>query len=208
MNASRMCCQSSLNCLCFVEHDVFLGGLAEWEVGAGRGFTHVLYVAIGTGIAASLLSTSGHWRGAAHMAGEIGQINDQTGAGLETVASAGAIGAEYSLLMGRPCTAEDAAREVGTKGQASVVWGRAMSALVSVVGSCVTLLDPDAVVVGGGLSLAGSRLLDPLEDGLSRTSPEFRRAPAVRGAELGRFAGCHGAALYAGTSIGQAKSPS
>ncbi|GAA4445503.1 hypothetical protein GCM10023170_024480 [Phytohabitans houttuyneae] len=58
------------------------------------------------------------------------------------------------------------------------------------------LLDPDLVVVGGGLSRAGAALLDPLRAALRQRLP-FLREPWVVAAALGDEAGCLGAGLLA-----------
>ncbi|TDC33942.1 ROK family protein [Micromonospora sp. KC213] len=88
-------------------HDVRLGGLAESRLGAGRGVGHVLFVAVGTGIAAAHLVGGSATAGAHGAAGELGHIlvrpdGPRCGCGrpgcLEAVASASAIGRRYTAL--------------------------------------------------------------------------------------------------------------
>ncbi|WP_243704967.1 ROK family protein [Micromonospora sp. KC723] len=88
-------------------HDVRLGGLAESRLGAGRGVAHVLFVAVGTGIAAAHLVGGSATAGAHGAAGELGHIlvrpgGPRCGCGrpgcLEAVASASAIGRRYTAL--------------------------------------------------------------------------------------------------------------
>jgi len=65
------------------------------------------------------------------------------------------------------------------------------------VANLVAALDPEVVVVGGGVSAAGDRLLQPARDALGRTlvGAEHRRVPGLVAAELGPRAGMIGAAL-------------
>ncbi|HET6480042.1 MAG TPA: ROK family protein, partial [Actinoplanes sp.] len=86
-------------------HDVRVGGIAEARLGAGRGHRHVLFVAIGTGIAAALVVDGAGYSGAHGAAGEVGHIvvrpgGPPCGCGLngcmEALGSAKAIGRRYA----------------------------------------------------------------------------------------------------------------
>ncbi|XAN45409.1 ROK family protein [Micromonospora oryzae] len=94
-------------------HDVRVGGLAEARLGAGRGTGHVLFVAIGTGIAAAHVVDGVAATGAHGAAGEIGHIlvrpgGPRCGCGrdgcLEAVASASAIARRYAEATGAGLT--------------------------------------------------------------------------------------------------------
>ena len=65
------------------------------------------------------------------------------------------------------------------------------------VANLVAALDPEVVVIGGGVSAAGDRLLDPARDALRRTlvGAAHRRVPDLLAAELGPLAGMIGGAL-------------
>jgi len=63
-----------------------------------------------------------------------------------------------------------------------------------------SVLAPDAVVIGGGLSRAGAALLDPLSERIARRLT-FQRVPRLVPAALGERAGCIGAALLALDSV-------
>ncbi|MFI7658910.1 ROK family protein [Micromonospora parva] len=102
-------------------HDVRVGGLAEARLGAGRGSGHVLFVAIGTGIAAAHVVDGTAAVGAHGAAGEIGHIlvrpgGPRCGCGrpgcLEAIASAAAIGRRYAELAGQSADAPVTAAEV------------------------------------------------------------------------------------------------
>ncbi|TDC77760.1 ROK family protein [Micromonospora sp. KC606] len=88
-------------------HDVRVGGLAESRLGAGRGVGHLLFVAVGTGIAAAHIAGGSATAGAHGAAGELGHIlvrpdGPRCGCGrpgcLEAVSSASAIGRRYTEL--------------------------------------------------------------------------------------------------------------
>ena len=74
------------------------------------------------------------------------------------------------------------------------VWGEAVEALALALATYTLVLDPAAVVVGGGVSLAGDALVVPLRERLAARLG-FRPAPEVRVSELGVLAGLRGAGL-------------
>ncbi|OKI52893.1 ROK family protein [Micromonospora sp. CB01531] len=187
-------------------HDVRAGGLAEARLGAGRGGGHVLFVAIGTGIAAAHVVDGSAAVGAHGAAGEIGHIlvrpgGPRCGCGrpgcLEAVASASAIGRRYTELAGAPTTAAEVAdRAAAGEPLAGQVWREAVEALADGLATAQALFDVETIVIGGGLAQAGPRLLDPLRGAL-RGRLTFHREPRLVAAALGDEAGCLGAALLA-----------
>lgn len=187
-------------------HDVRVGGLAEARLGAGRGTGHVLFVAIGTGIAAAHVVGGAAAVGAHGAAGEIGHIlvrpdGPRCGCGrpgcLEAVASAAAIGRRYAELAGAPATAADVAdRAAAGEPLADRVWREAVEALADGLATGQALFDVATIVLGGGLAQAGPRLLDPLRAALHERMT-FHREPRLVAAALGDEAGCLGAALLA-----------
>jgi glucokinase len=74
------------------------------------------------------------------------------------------------------------------------VFDEAIEALARALLCYTVLLDPALIVVGGGLSLAGPQLLDPLGAKLTETLP-WRSAPALAPARFGADSGRIGAAL-------------
>ncbi|MET8039702.1 ROK family protein [Micromonospora sp. NPDC005215] len=187
-------------------HDVRVGGLAEARLGAGRGAGHVLFVAIGTGIAAAHVVDGSASVGAHGAAGEIGHImvrpdGPRCGCGrpgcLETIASAAAIGRRYAELAGAPGTAADVAeRAAAGEPLASQVWQEAVEALADGLATGQALFDVATIVLGGGLAQAGDLLLTPLRAALHERMT-FHREPRLVAAALGDEAGCLGAALLA-----------
>lgn len=197
-------------------HDVRAGGVAECMLGAARGAHDVLFVAIGTGIAAAVISDGRAVRAAGY-AGELGHlVVDPAGAPcpcggrgcLETVASASAVAAAYTSRTGRAVEGADAVAALLARGDAdaTAVWHRAADALASALADAATLLAPELIVLGGGLAQAGDLLLDPVRARLNERLT-FQRRPGLVQAELGDEAGCLGAGLYAWQAAGNADLP-
>ncbi|MFD9689469.1 ROK family protein [Kitasatospora sp. NPDC059088] len=188
-------------------HDVRAGGLAEARLGAGRGSDSFVFVPVGTGIAAAVVTGGRAQGGARGIAGELGHLVVRPGGErcacggrgcLETVASASAIARRHARLTGTPdLGAEDVHRRASAgEPVAAQVWAEAVAALADGLAATVTLLDPERIVIGGGLARAGAGLLAPLATALAERLA-FRTPPRLVAAEHGRSAGCLGAALLA-----------
>lgn len=188
-------------------HDVRTAVLAEARRGAGAGSGSMFFIAIGTGIAGGLATDGVVDDGATGLSGEIGHLVVRPGGPvcfcgnhgcLEAIASASRISSRYAALTG---AAPISAREIGDRvglGEvaAQQIWTEAVEALADALAAATVLMDPGRFVIGGGLSLAGRRLTDPLEAALARRLT-FRPAPPISLSELGDEAGVLGAALRA-----------
>ncbi|WP_306203925.1 ROK family protein [Actinoplanes sp. RD1] len=188
-------------------HDVRAGGVAEARLGAGRGEGHVLFVAVGTGIAAAHVIDGKAFAGAHGAAGELGHIvvrpgGPACGCGsngcLESICSASAIGRRYVALSGEAgVTAQDVATRAAAGEQlANQVWDEAVEAFADGLLTAQALYDAGAIVIGGGLAEAGEALLGPLRTALD-ARVTFHRMPQLVRAALGDNAGCIGAAQLA-----------
>lgn len=193
-----------------VGHDVRAGGVAEARRGAGRGCSSFLFVPVGTGIAGAILldgrAMPGHHGGA----GEIGHLVVRPDGPpcpcgnrgcVESVASASAIARRYRAAIGAAPDETVPAAEVNRRAQAgdaiaAAVWDEAVAALADGLAAAVCLLDPQRIVIGGGLSRAGAALLDPLRAALAARLT-FQSVPDLVPAELGHRAGSRGAGLLA-----------
>jgi glucokinase len=187
-----------------IEHDVRAAGLAEATLGAARGIPNALFVSIGTGIAAASIVDGRLISGAGNLAGEIGHLpavpgGEPCGCGqrgcLETYASGAAIGRRYRERAGRPAAAAEVIG-LAERGDpvAGAIFDEALDALARTLIGCVLLLDPQLIVLGGGLSLAGDALLRPLADRIEAGlawRPPVPLGPARFGDRSGRI----GAAL-------------
>jgi glucokinase len=187
-------------------HDVRAGGLAEARFGAGRDSRQMLFVAIGTGIAAAHVVDGQAFSGAHGAAGELGHVVIRPdglpclcgGRGcLETVASAAGVARRYTELTGTARTAAEIAGLAGAGDPiASQVWRETIEALADGLLTGQALFDTEVMVLGGGLAEAGEALLGPLRIAL-RERLTFHREPRLIPAVLGDEAGCLGAALLA-----------
>ncbi|ALO12148.1 ROK family protein [Streptomyces venezuelae] len=190
-------------------HDVRAGGAAECALGAARGARNVLFVAVGTGIAAALV-VDGRPVRSGGLAGELGHVEVRGGTAcacgghgcLETLASAHAVASAYTARTGRPAAgaADVAARVREGDPVARAVWGEATDGLAEALAMATTLVAPELVVLGGGLAEADRLLLDPVRDRLAARLT-FQRTPALVRAGLGDRAGCLGAGLTAWQAV-------
>ncbi|MFC9621056.1 ROK family protein [Streptomyces sp. NPDC056930] len=188
-------------------HDVRTGGLAEGRIGAGKGADRFLFVPLGTGIAGAIGIAGTIESGAHGYAGEIGHIvvrpdGPDCGCGqrgcLETLASASAVTRAWAAASGDPTAdAADCAKAVESGDPAAVeVWGNAVDALAAGLVTALTLLDPSALIIGGGLAEAGETLFTPLRAAVEERVT-FQKLPHIVPAALGDTAGCLGAGLLA-----------
>jgi glucokinase len=195
-----------------VDADVRAAARGEAQFGSGRGFRSFLYVTIGTGISASFVQNGNPYTGARGLTGTFassrGLIPDDAGklaAGppLEAFAAGPALAARFAKVSdGFAGTSADVieAAEQGNPVAQTVVdtAGRAVGAAIA---NLVNMLDPVAVVIGGGVgSTEGfyrASLISALREHIWS---DFHRDLLVRSAELGHDAGILGAALAAITA--------
>ncbi len=193
-------------------HDVGAAGLAERRVGLAVGVDEHLVAVIGTGIAGVIHSGGRTVGGAGGIAGELGHIPVWPGGELcscgqrgclERYASAAAIERRYRERGGRDgLRADDVIALASTDDCARGVWDEATDALALALATCTMLLDPELIVLAGGLSQAGSAMLNPVVSKLADLIA-WREAPPVRLSELGGRAGLVGAALLAWEAAGK-----
>jgi glucokinase len=188
-----------------VGHDVRAGLVAEARLGAAVGARDVLFLPVGTGIAAALM-VDGHVLNGGGWAGELGHVGvdpdgPQCACGgtgcLEVIASASAVGREYASRTGDLVDAKIVAQRVVDGDPVAVaVWERAVSALARAILATITLTGIDLVVVGGGLAQSGETLLAPLRAEIEALRT-FQRPPRIVTPQLADWAGCLGAACLA-----------
>ncbi len=194
-------------------HDVRLGALAEARTGAGTGSNSVYFIAIGTGIAAGLVTAGQVDNGATGQAGEVGHLVVRPGGPLcgcgnhgclEAIASAARIGRAYVDATGTEASARDVVDLMRAgDAMAQQVWDNAVDALADALVAVTVLHDPGMIVIGGGLSLAGELLTGPLVTAMTARLT-FRGPPPITVTTLGDRAGLAGAALLAWDLLQQA----
>jgi glucokinase len=189
-------------------HDVRTGGLAERTLGAARGADDVLFLPIGTGISGAMYVAGELIEN--KYAGEIGHIDvgsgDPCACGahgcLETIASGAAIAKRYNRATGGSAAGAHEVVRLMAAGDhaAGIVWDEAIDALARALATYTSLLAPELVVIGGGLSGAGEVLLKPLRRRLGDLLV-WQRKPRIVAAALGENAACLGAGLLARQAI-------
>lgn len=206
-----------------IGNDVQVGTLAEFEVGAGRGFESLLGVFWGTGIGGGLVLDGRPWLGRGR-AGEIGHTLVRRGGArapnhlrgtVEAYAGRKAMEARArrEVERGRKTILFDLMKERKKSSLTSSIWfrawksedelahellSRAGKALSAGIASAVNLLDVEAVVVGGGLGVRfGDTLVPKILEGTGRYLLERERPPAMLLAGLGDNGGVIGASMLA-----------
>ena len=206
------------------DNDATCATLAELELGAARGTTDAVLVTLGTGIGGGVVAGGRLQRGAYGFAGEPGHMvvdpngpacpcgrrgcweRYASGSGLgrmgREAAEAGRSARLVELAGGDPeaVRGEHVTRAAaeGDPGALAVChdfgWWVALG-----VANLIDLLDPEVVVVGGGLVDAGDLLLEPARAALAGLVLSYDRRPdvAIVAAALGADAGAIGAALSA-----------
>lgn len=200
-----------------VGHDVRTASIAEELLGAARGCKDFLFLTLGTGVGAAVVLRDAPYVGAHDIGGEFGHMVVQPGGPpcgcgrrgcVESLASATAVVRRYRFLTETPAdiTTQDVAQRVHSGELAArKVWDEAINALCLGIANYITLLDPERVVIGGGLADAGQILFEPLLVQLA-TEVTLQPVPPVLPAALGNDAGYLGAALKAWLASGVPRS--
>lgn len=191
-----------------LEADVRAAALAESLLGAGKDFRNFLYITIGTGISSCLMQDGEPYLGAHGATGTMASSalsltcphchhrQDRT---LEGIASGPALVVRFNEAGGQADRAHDvlAAALAGNTAALEVIT-IASEAFGSQVGLLVNTLDPEAIIIGGGLGLSGGLYWDGIVASTRRHiwSPTFRELPILRAA-TGADAGWLGAAIAA-----------
>lgn len=210
-----------------VDNDVHAMTLAEWKHGAGRGARNLLCVTLGTGVGGGLVLNGSLYRSRKGPAGEIGHLplgekgpacfcggracleryvgNREVIRQVRRRIAGGARSRIPALVDGwlERITPEviDRACELGDR-LARETWRRAGERIGLILVDTVNLLNPDRIVIGGGLAKAGHWLFDPIRETVRRRAMRgIGRVPIVP-AKLGTSAGIIGAALLTRESIG------
>lgn len=201
-----------------LENDANAAALGEWWQGAGVSSRHLVYITVSTGVGGGLVLDGKLYRGASGMAGEIGHmVVDPDGpvcscgrpGHLEGIASGPAIArwteerlreGRDSVLAGREALSSREVAEAAERGDglAREAFRRAGRSLGLVVAGLLNLLNPEVVVIGGGVARAGRWLFDPLLEAVRQaTLTQPWQVARIVPAALGDHAGLVGAAYLA-----------
>ncbi|RJO76613.1 ROK family protein [Nocardia panacis] len=194
-----------------IDHDVTVGGWAEWRFGAGRGIDDVCVLMIGTGISGTLSVGGRLVRSAFGQAGEYGHIPVRYPDGLpcpcgnigcvETLASGASVARAYSTRTGHETKgAAEVFALLDTDPDAEAVISDAVHALADGLIGVVHAVCPRLIVLGGGLAGAGAALTEPLHRAIAERL-RLVPPPQVVVGEFGARAGLIGAARFARCGI-------
>jgi glucokinase len=209
-----------------VGNDVQVATEAEFHLGAGREFQSLIGVFWGTGVGGGLVLDGRPWLGRG-AAGEIGHMVVKRGGAkcpcgrkgcMEAYAGRSAMEAEarHRVEEGHETDLFELMEKHGKPRLTSGIWeraidhgdhlatkliDRAIEALGTGIASAVNLLDPEAVIIGGGLGIRfGDRYMESLTKEMSKHLFVDERPPAVRVASLGDLGGAIGASLLVAPS--------
>ena len=213
----------------FIDNDVRSNLYGEWKFGGGQGRDNLVLLTLGTGLGSGIVMDGRVLYGATASAGEIGHMNMFRQGRPCKCGSSGCLG-RYVSALGMVRTL----REKLEAGAPSVIrawvgddWGKITAQMVSdaydagdataravleetgeLLGfglvNVVNLFNPQAIVVGGGMSAAGERLLGPARRVVESHALAISRAGCeIVTAQLGDAAGMLGAAVYGARRMGE-----
>jgi glucokinase len=186
-----------------IESDVRCAALGEGGQGVARGLRSFVFVIVGTGLSYALVEDGHVRRGARGEAIALGElevsrrIDDRSALRLEGYASGDGIRQRYAALTNREATGAAQVFRLASSGDreaASIIRSAAL-ALGEGLATLVQLLDPGAIVIGGGVSSAGEPWREALEATYVARLMSRPARPPILWAELGSDAGIIGAAI-------------
>lgn len=214
--------EAKLSIPVIIENDANAAGWAEYRYGAGQGSRHMTMLTIGTGVGGAVIADSKMLRGGFGIAGELGHIRvvpngrlcgcgahgciEQYGSGTALLRAARELADSNETAGSRLRQLRDEFGELHGEQvyQAIVERDPGAIALLNELGSWIgqaiaslaAVLDPEIVVIGGGVSAAGELLLEPIRKAYLENMPArgFRPELELKVAEFVNDAGVVGAA--------------
>ncbi len=207
---------------CALENDANCMAYAEWKHGAGKGKEDLICLTLGTGVGSGIISnnrmiqgststagelghTSIHYRGVRGTYGNNGSLEDYIGHN-EITANAQRAYAEqgyaYTMEQCEPIPLEKNA--LNGDPIALEIWNGIAEKLACALANACWLLNPEAIVIGGGVAKAGDLLFDPLKTYISnQLAHPFCDELEILPAHFSNEAGIIGAASLARDLIDQ-----
>lgn len=188
-----------------VLNDAHAALLGEAWIGSAAGCSNVIMLTLGTGVGGAAMVDGKLLLGAIGRAGHLGHVSLDPNGPSDVTNMPGSL----EVAIGN-CTIQERSRgrfkttheliadyEKGDEG-AAAIWLKSIRELAAAVAGFINVLDPEIVIVGGGIAAAGKSLFEPLETYLRpmEWQPGGRKVP-VAPAKLGEHAGALGAARRA-----------
>ncbi len=191
-----------------IDNDANCMAYAEWKLGAGRGMDHIVCLTLGTGVGSGVIANGQLLRGYLGAAGEMGQTSiDYKG----RVGYYGNMGGVDDYIGNRELAADAQAayaaagiartieecNPIGLENDAKAgnpvalkIWDDMARKLATCLMNCCYILNPEAFIIGGGISKAGDLLFAPLRQYLknqlyARHYERLKILPAQFGSEAG-----------------------
>lgn len=190
----------------FLDNDVNLMTLAEFRLGVAERFKNIICLTLGTGVGGGIIIEGNLYRGASFAAGEIGHlpINERGPACncggmacLEAYIGNKKIEALAQRLFRRNISLEEVSKLARKRNsQALRLWTKVGKQLGVALSGIVNLLNPDAIVIGGGVARAGEVLFDKVKETIAERAMSVQaKHVKVFKTKLGNDAGLLGAAI-------------
>ncbi len=196
-----------------IDNDANCMAYAEWKLGAGRGMKDIVCLTLGTGVGSGIIANGQLLRGHLGAAGELGQMSiDYKGRvghygnmgaledyighreiATDALTAYAAAGMERTLQQCDPLGLEHDAKDGNPV--ALKIWDDIARKLGSALMNCCYILNPEAFIIGGGISKAGDLLFAPLHRYLkSQLYPRHFAKLKILPAQFANEAGLIGAA--------------
>ncbi len=194
----------------YLNNEANYAAYGEYKLGAGKGAKSLVMLTIGTGIGTGIILNGRLWTGACGFAGEIGHVTvnpdgERCRCGswgcLETEVSSQKIVRRYKSLQGsdEELASEEIARLAADGDRAALLaYSQVGSHLGIGLSIIINLLNPEKIVLGGGVMESGEPLLSvAFEEARARSFAASYDCCRIERARLGNKAGFIGAALWA-----------
>jgi len=189
-----------------VENDVNLAAMGEYGFGIAKGTPNLVLIAIGTGIGAGIVLDRKIYRGSHHSAGEVGYLlpginslgNRYTGFGaLESLASGLGIAQRAKQIIKENGKNGITAEKVFLAAKQGKPWATQVISdtvdyLSLAIAAVSVIIDPEVIVLGGGVSQSADLLIDPI---LQRLDGVIPTVPTMVKSTLGGRAAAMGAIM-------------
>ena len=188
-----------------VLNDAHAALLGEAWIGAVKGKQNVVLLTLGTGVGGAITSSGRLLKGVIGRAGHLGHMSLDIDGPTSNCGTPGAI----EVMIGNYTIQERSKGRFSTTQElvdaheandpvATEIWLRSIRALGCAIASYINILDPEVVVLTGGISIVGNTLMDPLKTVLDEVEwrPGEHQVPVVFG-KLEMWAGAVGAAYAA-----------
>ncbi len=194
----------------FIDNDVKVMAMGELRFGAGKGYKNAICMTLGTGVGGAVIIDGNLYRGASLVAGEIGHMPINEDGPACNCGSSGCLEA----YVGREYFLDDARKRIGRKDRitpftperlseaalkgdkaAANAWRKMGEHIGNALAGVVNLLNPQIIIIGGGMAGAGEILFGSIRKAVSKKSLRIPgRVVKIVRAKLGNDAALIGAA--------------